>query len=160
MKRTLMVIFLCLPSLLRADDEAFRPLAGLLVIAVANRDFVKFVKCLPENTEFLEHLRSAEPGGRDITLSEVNRRLANRHRALSDGFAELMKRMEENQLGVESLSISSIAASGPRLEGKQLNLLKVGLTDRDGKRILLMVHDLVLVGNRWLVGDRVTAQTE
>jgi hypothetical protein len=41
-----------------------------------------------------------------------------------------------------------------------MNLVKVGLTDRNGKKLFLMVHDLMLVGNRWLVGDRVTAQTE
>jgi hypothetical protein len=156
----LMVLIACVPCLLRADDNAFKPLSESIVTAVAHRDFVKFAKCFPENTEFLEHLRSAEPSQKDITLAAVNRKLADRHRTLSECFAKLLKQMEDEQLDFQSLSIASMSTSGPRLEGKQMNLLRVGLTDKDGRKLVLMVHDLVLIGNRWLVGDRVTAQTE
>lgn len=160
MKRMLMILLVCVPFLLRAEDNVFKPLSEAIVAAVANRDFVKFAKCFPENTEFLEHLRGAETSQNDITLSAVNRKLADRHRTLSEGFAKLLKQIEDEQLDFESLSIASISASGPRLEGKQMNLVKVGLTDKNGKKLVLMVHDLMLVGTRWLVGDRVTAQTE
>lgn len=160
MKRMLIILLACVPSLLRADDDVFKPLSESIVAAVANRDFVKFAKCFPENTEFLEHLRSAETSQKDITLSEVNTKLADRHRTLSEGFSKLLKQMGDEQLDFESLSIASISSSGTRLQGKQMNLVKVGLTDRNGKKLFLMVHDLMLVGNRWLVGDRVTAQTE
>lgn len=159
MRRMLIILLGCVPCLAQAEDTAFRPLSESLVAAVAHRDFVKFVKCFPENTEFLEHLRVAERSGKNITLDEVNRKLAERHVLLSKSFAEVLKHVEE-QLDFDSLNIATLSAIGPRLEGRQMNLLKIELVDKNGKKLVLKTHDLILVGNRWLIGDRVTAQTE
>ena len=160
MKRLVLILLVGLPGMVLAENEAFRPLADSIVAAVGDRDFVKFVKCFPENTEFFAHLKSAERSPKNITLADVNQKLADRHKTLSQCFAKVLQAMEEANLTFDSLRIASLSVSGPRPGGKEMNLLKIELTDKGGKKLLLLVHDLVLVGDRWLVGDKVTAQTE